>query len=692
MPTGLWGEHMTAADRLNINTLRFLAVDAVERAGSGHPGLPLGAAPMIYVLWDRFLRHNPHNPAWPNRDRFILSAGHGCALLYGLLHLTGYDLPLEELRRFRQWGSKAPGHPEYGHTPGVEATTGPLGQGFAMGVGMAMAERFLAAHLNRPDLTVVDHYTYAIVGDGDLEEGVASEAASLAGTLGLGKLIYLYDDNHISIEGETDLAFCEDVRRRFEAYGWHVLRVADGHDLPAIESAIRAAQAETQRPSLIMVRNHIGYGSPKQDTAAVHGEPLGPEALRATKQTLGWPLKPMFHVPDEARAHFKRAVERGARWEAEWQDVRSRYRRAYPDLADQFERALRGALPVDWAVDLPVFPAGTGGVATRDASGKVMNAVAKRVFNFYGGSADLGPSTKTTLVGYGDFGFDKAHTHNIHFGIREHAMGAIANGMALHGGVIPYTATFLVFSDYMRPPLRLAALMQTHVIFIFTHDSIAMGEDGPTHQPVEHLLSLRAIPGLTVLRPSDANETAAAWRVALEHPGPSALVLTRQTLPVLDPQRSSIHEGVRRGAYVLAEAEGGPPDVVLIGTGSEVHLALGARERLRTEGVRARVVAMPSWELFDAQPPTYRRAVLPPDAPALAVEAGSPRGWRDYVGDRGDVIGLNRFGASAPGPVVLEQFGFTVEHLVERARALVRPKNGTRRRRHRAAAAATPLS
>ncbi len=681
---------VTETDRLCINTLRFLAVDAVEQAGSGHPGLPLGAAPMAYVLWDRFLRHNPRNPAWPNRDRFILSAGHGSALLYALLHLTGYDLPLEELKRFRQWGSKTPGHPEYGHTPGVECTTGPLGQGFAMGVGMAMAERFLATHLNRPEFTVVDHYTYAIVGDGDLEEGVASEAASLAGTLGLGKLIYLYDDNHISIEGETDLAFCEDVRRRFEAYGWHVLRVADGHDLPAIESAIRAAQGETDRPSLIMVRNHIGYGSPKQDTASAHGEPLGPEDLRATKEALGWPVEPMFHIPDEALAHFRRAVERGVRCEAGWQDVLSRYRKAYPDLADQFERVLRGALPLDWAADLPVFPAGKGGVATRDASGKVMNAVAKRVFNFHGGSADLGPSTKTTLVGYGDFGFDEAHTHNIHFGIREHAMGAIANGMALHGGVIPYTATFLVFSDYMRPPLRLAALMKTQVIFIFTHDSIAMGEDGPTHQPVEQLISLRAIPGLTVLRPADANETTEAWRAALEHAGPVALVLTRQKLPVLDPGRFPIRDGVRRGAYVLAEAEGGPPDVVLIGTGSEVHLALGAQERLAGQGVRARVVSMPSWELFDAQPVDYRQAVLPPDVPAVAVEAGSPRGWRDYVGDRGDVIGLNRFGASAPGSVALEQFGFTVEHVAERARALVGPKNGTRRGRNWAAA--TPPS
>ncbi len=681
---------MVDADRLNINTLRFLAVDAVEQAGSGHPGLPLGAAPMAYVLWDRFLRHNPRNPAWPNRDRFVLSAGHGSALLYVLLHLTGYDLLLEELKRFRQWGSKTPGHPEYGHTPGVEATTGPLGQGFAMGVGMAMAERFLATHMNCPEFTVVDHYTYAIVGDGDLEEGVASEAASLAGTLGLGKLVYLYDDNHISIEGETDLAFCEDVRRRFEAYGWHVLRVADGHDLPAIESAIRAAQGETERPSLIMVRNHIGYGSPKQDTAAVHGEPLGAEDLRATKEALGWPVEPMFHIPVAALAHFRQAIDRGARWEADWQGVLSRYCKAYPDRADQFERALHGALPADWAADLPVFQAGKGEVATRDASGKVMNAVAKRVFNFYGGSADLGPSTKTTLVGYGDFGFDEPHTHNIHFGIREHAMGAIANGMALHGGVIPYTATFLVFSDYMRPPLRLAALMRTHVIFIFTHDSIAMGEDGPTHQPVEQLISLRAIPGLTVLRPADANETTEAWRAALEHTGPVALVLTRQKLPVLDPQRSAIRDGVRRGAYVLVEAEGGPPDVVLIGTGSEVQLAVGARERLGIEGVRARVVSMPSWELFDAQPPDYREAVLPLDVPAVAVEAGSPRGWRDYVGDRGDVIGLTRFGASAPGSVVLEQFGFTVEHLVERARALVRPKNGTRRGRNRAAAAATP--
>jgi transketolase len=645
-------------------------------------------APLAHVLWDRFLRHNPRNPGWVNRDRFILSPGHGSALLYALLHLTGYDLPLEELRRFRQWGSKAPGHPEYGLTPGVEATTGPLGQGFAMGVGMAIAERFLGGHFNRPGFSIVDHYTYAIVSDGDLMEGVTSEAASLAATLRLGKIIYLYDDNHISLEGGTDLAFTEDVRRRFHAYGWHVLRVPEKYNLAAVEEAIRAGQAETERPSLIIVRTHIGYGSPKQDTAEVHGEPLGPEALHATKERLGWPLEPPFYIPEEALAHFRLAVERGVTWEAEWRARFNRYRQEYPDLAAQFDQAMRGELPPSWNADVPVFRPDQGPMATRDASGRVMNALAKRLDTFTGGSDDLAPSTKTILIGYGDYGFDDACGHNIHFGVREHAMGAIANGMALHGGLIPYTATFLVFSDYMRPPLRLAALMRTHVVFVFTHDSIAMGEDGPTHQPVEHLVSLRAIPGLLVLRPAEANETAEAWHVAVEHRGSVVLALTRQKVPVLDPGRYPIREGVRRGAYILAEADGGPPDVILIGTGSEVHLTLAVRDRLAAEGVRARVVSMPSWELFDAQSAEYRRAVLPPEVPKLAVEAGTGRGWRDYVGDRGDVIGLTRFGASAPGNVVLEKLGFSEENVVEHARALVRGEAGARPRRRRPASAA----
>ncbi len=668
---------MNGLDELCINALRFLAVDAVEQARSGHPGLPLGAAPMAYVLWDRFLRHNPHNPSWFNRDRFILSPGHGCALLYALLHMTGYDLPLGELKRFRQWGSKTPGHPEYGHTPGVEATTGPLGQGFAMGVGMAMAERFLAAHFNRPGFPIVDHYTYAIVSDGDLMEGISSEAASLAGTLGLGKIIYLYDDNHISIEGETDLAFTENVRRRFDAYGWHVLHVTDGNDLDAVEGAIRAGQAEAQKPTLILVRNHIGFGSPKQDSPEAHGEPLGAEALRATKQALGWPQEPSFLVPDEARVHVRGAIERGARWQAEWEAMCRSHRQAHPDLAATFDQVIQRILPNGWDAAVPVFTPDQGPMATRTASGKVMNALAGRIPTFTGGSADLAPSTKTLLIGYGDFGFKDACGHNVHFGVREHAMGAIVNGMALHGGVIPYGATFLVFSDYMRPALRLAALMQAHSIFVFTHDSIGMGEDGPTHQPVEHLASLRAIPGMLVLRPADANEAAAAWRVAMQHRGPVVLVLARQNVPVLDATRHPIAEGVPKGAYILAEAEGGPPDIVLIGTGSEVHLVLAARDQLAAKGVRARVVSMPSWELFEAQPSEYRQRVLPPAAVRLAVEAASPLGWAQYTGGPDRVIGLARFGASAPGSVVMEKLGFTPGQVVDRSEALLKRKNDT---------------
>ena len=661
-------EAMHDIDQLAINTLRFLAVDAVERAQSGHPGLPLGAAPMAYVLWDRFLRHNPRHPHWPDRDRFILSAGHGSALLYALLHAYGYDVSLDDLKQFRQWGSRTPGHPEYGHTPGVEATTGPLGQGFAMGVGMALAEQFMARCFNQEKAPIVNHYTYAIVSDGDLMEGLSSEAASLAGTLKLGKLIYLYDDNHISIEGSTDLAFTENVRRRFEAHGWHVATVRDGNDLRAIEAAIRAAQAETQRPSLITGRTRIGFGSPKQGTAAVHGSPLGAAALQATKENLRWPLEPSFHIPEAARAHFRRAVDRGAAVEADWQARFDAYRQAYPALAARFERDMRGELG---NLSLPVFEPGEGSIATRKASGRVLNALSAQVPTLTGGSADLSPSTNTTLVGYGDFGFDEACSRNIHFGVREHAMGAIANGMALHGGVLPYTATFLVFSDYMRPAVRLAALMKTHTLFIFTHDSIALGEDGPTHQPVEHLMSLRAIPGLTVLRPADANETAAALRLALERAEPAALILTRQKLPVLDPARYPVTEGVARGGYILAEAEQGSPEIILLGTGSEVHLVMAARDALREQGVRARVVSMPSWEVWEEQPEAYRQQVLPDDVPKLAVEAGITQGWRDYVGDTGAVIGLDRFGASGPGAEVYKKLGFYVEHVVERALALI---------------------
>ncbi len=549
-----------------------------------------------------------------------------------------------------------------------------------MGVGMAMAERFLAKCFNHPRFPILDHHTYAIVSDGDLMEGVASEAASLAGNLRLGKLIYLYDDNHISIEGETDLAFTENVQRRFEAYGWRVLRVPDGNDLPSVEKAIRVARAEKEKPSLIIVRNHIGYGSPKQDSAAAHGEPLGPDALRATKEALSWPLEPGFHIPEDALRHFRRAIKEGDRLEAEWRGLVDAYRREDPDLTAQFEQAVGGELPSNWSSSIPIFRPGEGPMATRNASGKVMNVLNEKLHLtgraphhiMVGGSADLAPSTKTILMGYGDFGFSEYCSHNVHFGVREHAMGAIANGMALHGQFIPYTATFLVFSDYMRPALRMAALMRTHVVFIFTHDSIALGEDGPTHQPVEQLMSLRAIPGLTVIRPADANETAAAWRLAVERTGPVALILTRQKLPILDLERHPTVEGVARGAYVLAEAGSGRPDIILVATGSEVHLALASRNELEAKGAGARVVSMPSWELFDEQSAEYRDKVLLPDVPKLAIEAGVPLGWRTYVGEKGDVIGLNRFGASAPGNVVYERLGFSVKNVVERALALLR--------------------
>lgn len=661
-------------DHLCINTLRTLAMDAVQKANSGHPGMPMGAAPMAYVLWTRFLKHSPTNPHWPDRDRFVLSAGHGSMLLYSLLHLTGYDLPLEELQNFRQWGSRTAGHPEYGLTPGVETTTGPLGQGFANGVGMAIAERFLAEYFNQPGHTIVDHYTYAIVSDGDLMEGVASEAASLAGHLGLGKLIYLYDDNHISIEGSTDLTFTEDVERRFKAYGWHVQRVDDGNDLAAIAAAIEAAQAATEQPSLLMIRTHIAYGSPgKQDTAAAHGAPLGEEEVQRTKENLGWPTEPSFYIPDEALTHFREAVEQGQAWEAAWQAHFEAYATEYPQLADEWQTAMNGQLPVGWDAGLPAFAPADGPLATRKVSGQVLNAIAPYLPTLLGGSADLAPSNNTLLKQYDDITSDDFSGRNLHFGVREHAMGSVTNGMALHGGLIPYTGTFLVFSDYMRPPIRLAAMMGLAVIFIFTHDSVWLGEDGPTHQPIEQLAALRAIPNLIVLRPADATETLEAWRVALTHrDGPVALALTRQKLPVLDRTELADVGGVARGAYVLADAEGERPDIILIATGSEVHLALEAREQLTEQGVKARVVSMPSWELFDQQPPTYRNQVLQPTVTVrLAIEAGVPQGWRCYVGSAGEVIGLNRFGASAPYKTLMEKFGFTAENIVSRALALL---------------------
>ncbi len=658
----------TELDQLCVNTIRTLAMDGVQKANSGHPGLPMGAAAMAYVLWMRFLRHNPTNPAWPDRDRFVLSAGHGSMMLYSLLHLTGYDLPLEELQSFRQWGSRTPGHPEYGLAPGVETTTGPLGQGFTNGVGMAIAEAYLAAYFNRPGHKIVDHYVYAIVSDGDLMEGVASEAASLAGHLRLGKLMYLYDDNRITIEGSTDLAFTEDRGQRFEAYSWHVQHV-DGYDLEGIAAAIGAAQADP-RPSLIIARTHIGYGSPnKQDTAEVHGSPLGEEELRLTKENLGWPTEPPFLIPGQALAHFREALERGSSWEAEWQARFQAYAAEYPDLAEEWRMVMAGELPAGWDADLPVFGPDDGSLATRVASGKVLNAIAPHLPTLIGGSADLAPSCKTYLNGCGDFSADDPGGRNFHFGVREHAMGGILSGMALHGGVIPFGSTFLVFSDYMRPSIRLAAMMEIPVVYVFTHDSIGIGEDGPTHQPIEQLAALRAIPHLTVIRPADANETVVAWRVALEHrEGPVALLFTRQKLPVLDRATLAPADGLTRGAYVLAEAEGGRPDVILIATGSEVPVALAARERLAQQGVRARVVNMPSWELFERQPQSYRDEVLPPEVTArLAIEAGVPQGWHRYVGDGGDVIGIERFGASAPYKVLWEKYGFTAENVAARA-------------------------
>lgn len=676
-------------DQLCINTMRFLSVDAVQKANSGHPGLPLGSAPMAYALWTRVLKHNPQNPLWFDRDRFVLSAGHGSMLLYSLLHLTGYALALDEIMRFRQWGSKAPGHPERGLTPGVETTTGPLGLGFANAVGMAIAEAQLAARYNRPGFDVIDHATYAIVSDGDLMEGVAAEAASLAGHLRLGKLICLYDDNHVTLAAGTDITFSEDRARRFDAYGWHTVSVADGNDLAAIDAALRSARADTARPSLILVRTHLGYGSPnKQDRFEAHGSPLGVDEVRLTKQNLGWPVEPPFLIPERALAHFREALTRGALDEATWNDRMAAYAQAFPDLAIELRRSLAGELPPAWDADIPIFPADAKGIATRVASGKVMNAIAPRLPALTGGSADLDSSTHTALKGFGDFnppagkavdpqGSDSGGWsyagRNLHFGVREHAMGAIVNGMAAHGGTVPYGSTFLIFSDYMRPAIRLAALMSLHVVHVFTHDSIGLGDDGPTHQPVEHLAALRAIPNLTVIRPGDANETAVAWKVALEtRDRPVALVLTRQNVPTLDRSRYAPADGLRRGAYVLSDAPDGTPALILIASGSEVGLIVAAAERLIGEGIAVRCVSMPSWELFDALSQADRDAVLPPSVGArLAVETGVAQGWRGYVGDAGDILSVERFGASAPGEVLLREYGFNVDHVCARARALL---------------------
>ena len=651
-----------------VNTLRFLAVDAVDEAESGHPGMPLGAAPMAYALWDRILRHNPNNPEWPDRDRFVLSAGHGSALLYALLHLYGYDLSLDEVKRFRQLHSRTPGHPEYRETPGVETTTGPLGQGFANGVGMALAERYLSETFNTDAHDLVDHYTYGIVSDGDLMEGLSAEAGALAGHLGLGKLIYLYDQNCISIEGETDLAFTERVASRFDAQGWHVQHVEDGNDLDDIEVAIHAAQDATDRPSLICVRTHIGYGSPKQDTASVHGAPLGADDTKATKAALGWPTDERFHVPDAVREHCRQAVQRGARWESEWTATLEAYRDTHPEACRLFLGAMDGEVPEYDPGDLPEFDPDDGPIATRRASGTVLQSLATNICTLVGGSADLAPSNKTHLEGYDDFTAGTTG-RNLHFGVREHGMGSIVNGIAVHGGLLPYDATFLTFSDYMRPALRLAALMDIHRITVFTHDSIALGEDGPTHQPVEHVMALRSIPGYTVLRPADANETAAAWDYAVTHDGPVALVLTRQDLPILDPDRVP-DDAVDTGAYVLRDTDT-PPDVVLVATGSEVALAIDAADALDDEGLHTRVVSMPSMENFESQNDEYRESVLPSAVPTVAIEAGITRGWHHLVGDDGAVIGLDRFGLSGPGDEVYAELGFTVDRVVDTARNVV---------------------
>ncbi len=668
-----------------INTIRFLSVDAVQKANSGHPGLPMGAAAMAYVLWTDYLKHNPTNPKWTNRDRFVLSAGHGSALLYSLLHLTGYDVSLDDLKAFRQLGSITPGHPEYGHTPGVEVTTGPLGQGFANGVGMAIAEHFLAATFNRPGHEIIDHYTYGIVSDGDIMEGVAMEATSIAGHLGLGKLIYLYDQNHITLAGTANLSLSEDVGARFEAAGWHTISI-DGMDTDAVRRAIADAKAVTDKPSLILAHTIIGFGSPKKEgTFGVHGSPLGPDEVIATKKNLDWPEEPAFFVPDDARELFHEAVAEGKKAEAAWNDAFAAYEKAHPELAAALTQALKGELPAGWDTDLPTWSVGDKAIATRKASEAVIQAFFPRIPTFIGGSADLNPSTNTGMKGGGDFqqpiapgseeiqgelggdwGYDG---RNIHWGIREHAMGSAVNGMAAHGGVIPFSATFLVFSDYMRPAIRLAALSQYSSIFVFTHDSIAVGEDGPTHEPVEQTMSLRLIPGLNVIRPADANETRDAWKIALTASGPVLMVLSRQDLPILDT--SGAHGSLAQGGYVLRDTEE-TPDIVLIGTGSEVALSLEAADLLKEHDIAARVVSLPSWKLFDQQTEAYRESVMGPwTTPRLSVEAGVTTGWQRYTGPNGGSVGIDTYGASGPGAKVLKHFGFTKEHVAASALRLL---------------------
>jgi transketolase len=680
-----------ALDQLSINTIRFLSVDAVQKANSGHPGLPLGAAPMAYVLWTKFLKHNPSNPNWFNRDRFVLSAGHGSMLLYSLLHLTGYDLPLSEIKLFRQWGSKTPGHPERGITPGVEVTTGPLGQGFANGVGLAIAEAYLAARYNKPDYEIINHFTYALVSDGDLMEGVAAEAAPLAGHLKLGKLIYLYDNNHITLSASTQLMFTEDHAKRFEAYGWHTQSVEDGNDLGAIENAIRNAQLETERPSLILVRTHIGYGSPnKQDKFSAHGSPLGEEEVKLTKENLGWPVDSDFYIPEETKEHFLQAIVNGKELEEEWKNKFSHYEKQFPKEAEELKMLINGKLIEGWDKTIPEFPSDKKGMATRVASGKVMQKFFSFLPGFIGGSADLNTSTHTELKDAGNFEHPSMETgdlqgasgggwnyagRNLQFGVREHGMAAISNGIAAHGGMIPYCATFLIFSDYMKPAIRLAAIMKLKTIFIFTHDSIGLGEDGTTHQPIEQLAGLRAIPELIVIRPCDANETSEAWRAAIElQDKPVALILSRQDLPTLDRNKFSSADQLHCGAYILHDMP--DPELILIATGSEVNLIVQAQEKLLKNKISVRLVSMPSWELFEIQSDEYKNTVLPSTIKSrIAVEAGSSQGWEKYTGDSGLIIGIDCFGSSAPGEVAMREYGFTVEHICTKAIALLK-KNG----------------
>ena len=660
----------TRLDQLCINTIRTLAMDGVQKAKSGHPGMPMGMAPVAYVLWTKYLNHNPENMHWQNRDRFVLSGGHGSMLLYSLLHLTGYKVTLDDLKSFRQLGSKTPGHPEYGHTDGVEVTTGPLGQGFANGIGMAIAQKYLAARYNRPGFKIIDYHIYATLGDGDLMEGITAEAASLAGHLKLDNLIYFYDDNHISIDGFTELAFTEDRAKRFEAYEWFVQKVKDGNDLKAIDNAIQRAKKEKDRPSIIMVRTHIGYGSPnKHDTAEAHGTPLGEEEIKLTKEFYGWDPEKQFYIPEKALAQFRKAIEAGKKKEEKWNEKLAAYKLKFPELAAELENIRQGNFGEEWKNALPTF---TDAMATREASGKTLNAIVPFLPSMIGGSADLTPSNNTLVKGMGEFQSKNRAGRYIRYGVREHAMGAIMNGMAITDGIIPYGGTFFVFSDYMRPAIRLGCIMGIRPIYVFTHDSIGVGEDGPTHEPVEQLAALRCIPKMISLRPSDANETVAAWKFAIEYKnGPVALLLTRQKLPTIDRAKYPSADNLVKGAYILIE-NSSTPDIILIGTGSEVQLALGAYEQLVQEGVKARVVSMPSWELFERQTKEYRDAVLPPSVKKrIAVEAAVSMGWEKYIGDAGRFVGMNSFGASAPVDAVFKHFGFTVENVVKTAKEIL---------------------